>query len=444
VGDEVGTPVVGSMEVRWTALAIGGTGELRYEFKTSQGSVEIVEQAGPSPTWNWSPEKPGAFRVKATVEDGAGVRVSSGWSSEIVVEPLVDKSALIAVLPVENLSGGTAPLETVGRLLRAKLKENGFRLLDDEVLGEFMERHRIRNTSGLSAAVSRAIHDETGADAYLITSLEAHRDSDPAIVALFSRLVMGRERSEIVWMDGAALSAGSHPGFLALSLVEDPGILLEQATQCLADSLGRSLREAGEAIPAASANTYYGCNPKADVVALTSERRGRARHRPRIIFRSPALRADRRYSVAVIPFLNLSGRKHAGKITTLHFVKQLIRTAQFTVVDPGLLREQLLKYRVIMEAGPSFANTDIISSDISLGVDLVFSGTVFDYQGEMGIPKVEFSVKIIEGESRQLVWSSRSRNDGNEGVFFYDVRRIYTAHQLASDMAWGTFEALTR
>jgi TolB-like protein len=148
--------------------------------------------------------------------------------------------------------------------------------------------------------------------------------------------------------------------------------------------------------------------------------------------------------VAVIPFLDLSGRRRAGTITALHFVKQLIRSAQFTVVDPGLVREQLLKYRIIMESGPSFANSEIISSDVSLGVDLVFSGTVFDYQDVFGIPKVEFSVKIIEGRSRQLVWSSRSQNDGKEGVVFFDLGRIYTTHQLASDMAWGTFEALTR
>jgi TolB-like protein len=376
------------------------------------------------------------------VEDGAAGPVGSGESSAIAVAPPVDKSALIAVLPLENLSGGMAPLEAVRGLLLSKLRENGFQLLDDGALEEFMERHRIRDTGGLNAAASRAIHEETGVGAYLVTSLEAHRDSEPSLVSLISRLVQGGAPSRIVWMDSVSLSAGSHPGLLRLSVIEDPDILLDRAVRCLADSLGRSIREAGEPVPAAPTNTYYGCNPRAEVVALSSERRGRARHRPRIIFRSPAIRADRRYSVAVIPFRNLSHRSHAGKITALHFVKHLVRSAQFTVVDPGFLREQLLKYRVIMAAGPSLANAEIISSDISLGVDLVFSGTVFDYQDAAGIPKVEFSLKIIEGRSRQLVWSSRSHNDGEEGVVFFDAGRVYTAHQLASDMAWGTYEAL--
>jgi TolB-like protein len=385
-----------------------------------------------------------ATAEKAPIEEGAAGRVGSGESSGIAVVPPLDKSAVIAVLPLENLSGGMAPLEAIRGLLLSKLRENGIQLLDDEDLEEFMERHRIRNTGGLNAAASRAIQEETGVGAYLVTSLEAHRDTEPELVSLISRLVQSGEASRIVWMDSVSLSAGSHPGLLGLSAIEDPDILLDRAMQCLADSLGRSLREAGEPNPAEPANTYYGCNARAEVVALSSERRGRARHRPRIIFRSPAIRADRRYSVAVIPFLNLSHRSHAGKIAALLFVKHLIRSAQFTVVDPGLLREQLLKYRVIMAAGPSLANAEIISSDISLGVDLVFSGTVFDYQDAVGIPKVEFSLKIIEGRSRQLVWSSRSHNDGEEGVVFFDVGRVYTAHQLASDMAWGTFEALTR
>jgi TolB-like protein len=148
--------------------------------------------------------------------------------------------------------------------------------------------------------------------------------------------------------------------------------------------------------------------------------------------------------VAIVPFLNLSSRNHAGFVVTLHFVNQLLRTDAFSVVEPGLVREQLLRYRMVMEAGPSMADVEIISSDISLGVDLVFSGTVFDYQDEFGVPKVEFSVKVLEADSRRTVWSSRSQNTGDEGVYFFDVGRTFTAHHLASNMARGTFDAFER
>jgi TolB-like protein len=148
--------------------------------------------------------------------------------------------------------------------------------------------------------------------------------------------------------------------------------------------------------------------------------------------------------VAVVPFLNLSERKHAGRIVTLLLVNELARSEVFSVVEPGLVRAQLLKYRMIMEAGPSLANAGILFSRSSLDVDLVCSGTVFDYQDAVGVPKVDFSVKIFERNSREVVWSSRSYGNGDDGVFFFDLRRVRTAHRLASEMVGGTLEGLSR
>ena len=97
-----------------------------------------------------------------------------------------------------------------------------------------------------------------------------------------------------------------------------------------------------------------------------------------------------------------------------------------------------------MEAGPSLANAGLLFSERSLGVDLVCSGTVFDYQDAAGVPKVDFSVKIFERNSRKVVWSSRSYGNGGDGVFFFDLGRVRTAHRLASDLAGGTLEVLGR
>jgi len=440
--DEVEKPAAGSTTIRWTASAAGGAGELSYEFSTMEGSSESVVQEGPSPTWAWRPKKAGTFRVKATVRDARGAQVDSGWSSELVITPPVGRSVLIAVLPVENLTGGRAPLRMLVDLVRLSFSERGFRILDAEVLEQFMKKYRVRNTSGLNAPLSKAIKEEIGADALLITSLEAYQERDPPIVSLISRLVSTGERPEIVWMDGVGSSGHGYPGLLALGLIEDPENLLERAVHCLAGSLERSLSEAGDTTRAGSADAYHGCSPRAELVALSPEREGRKRHRPQAFFRSPTFDPGRTHRVAILPFLNLSDRNNAGKIVALHFVKHLIHSDTFSVVEPGLLREQLLKYRIIMQAGPSLANVDLISGKGALGVDLVFSGTVFDYQDAFGIPKVDFSVKVIEAASRKTVWASRSHNGGRDGVYFFDVGRVHTAHHLASEMAWGAFEVL--
>jgi TolB-like protein len=442
--DEVGTATAGATTIRWTASATGGEGGLRYEFRTRRGSVETVEQLGSSPTWDWRPGQAGAFSVKAVVEDSAGSRATGGWSPEFAVLSPLGKGALVAVLPVENLSGGIAPLGVIGDLVRLRLSENGFQLLADEALADFMRLHRIRNTSGLSASDSKAINEETGAAAYLVTSLEASQAADEPKISLIARLVSAGERPEIVWVGGASLSGYGYPGFLGLDLVDDPNILLDAAVGCLVESLARSLWAGEETIKRGSANMHFGCSPRGEVVAASRERKGKRKHRPQTYYRSPTIEADTRYRVAVLPFVNLTDRKNAGKIVALHFVDQLTRAGNIAIVEPGLVREQLLKYRIIMQSGPSIANAEVISSETSLGADLVFSGTVFDYQDTAGMPKVDFSVKILHARSRSLVWSSRSQNDGNEGVFFFDFGRVYTAHRLVSEMAWGTFQGLAR
>jgi hypothetical protein len=53
------------------------------------------------------------------------------------------------------------------------------------------------------------------------------------------------------------------------------------------------------------------------------------------------------------------------------------------------------------------------------------------------VPEVEFSVRAIDTASRRLIWSSSSHARGDDGVIFFDVGRIPTAHRLASELARG-------
>jgi hypothetical protein len=42
---------------------------------------------------------------------------------------------------------------------------------------------------------------------------------------------------------------------------------------------------------------------------------------------------------------------------------------------------------------------------------------------------------MMERYSKGIVWTSKSYNKGDEGVWFYDWRRVYTANRLVSGMA---------
>jgi hypothetical protein len=146
--------------------------------------------------------------------------------------------------------------------------------------------------------------------------------------------------------------------------------------------------------------------------------------------------------VAVVPFLNVEARKYAGEVVALHFVKQLSRYENLRVVEPGLVRDTLLKYRMIMESGPSLASSDILADKNILGADLVLSGKVFDYQGAQGMSKVDFSVQAFDGPKREVIWTSRSYAAGNDGVYFFDAGSVPSAHGLTTRMSKAVVDML--
>jgi len=148
------------------------------------------------------------------------------------------------------------------------------------------------------------------------------------------------------------------------------------------------------------------------------------------------LDADAPLRIAIMPFTNESIRKYAGEIMVLHFLRELIKGKHFTVVEPGLIKEKLLDYRMIMYEGISLSDANLIAGE--LRADLILTGRVLDYQENVGgsyKPKVGFSLLLIDRKNQKVVWSSGSRNEGDDAVYLFDWGKINTVHALAADMA---------
>jgi len=349
------------------------------------------------------------------------------WTSKSVSEgaqpPQVEFS--VAVLPIENLSGTMAPLKDIRGLLINRLKARGLRILGEEALEKFMARNRLRYTGGINKAVAQAFKNETGVEGVLITSLELYSETNPPKIALTARLVSSSDSPVILWIDGAGLAGDDSPGILGLGLIEDPKTLLEKAAARLVGSLGKYLDE----------------KSKSENVQSVG-----AKFRPRVSYRSDILAPDMKYTVAVVPFLNFSGRKNGGEILELQFIRSLKKFDQFDVIEPGVVRQQLLALRMIIPEGISLANVDALLA--TLDADLILAANVVeyqDYQGVFGTPKVDFFVQLIEKKSRSVVWSSVSHNEGDDNVFFFDCGRVNTAHAMASQMTqWIAEMVLTQ
>jgi TolB-like protein len=336
--------------------------------------------------------------------------------------PATNKRLLIAVLPITNLSGTPAPLRDIRRLLINNFTIQGLNILDDEVLERFIAKHRIRYSGSLDYETAQYFRRETGAEAVCITSVELYSEQAPPKISLRSRLVSTVNNAEILWMGGIGLAGDDSVGILELYLIEDPQILLRRAVQHLSTSLGKYL--SGGRIE-------------------TDSRRTILKFWPKVFYRSPIIESGSKYKVAVIPFFNSSQRRFAGEIIALHFVKQLRMLENFTLLEPGIVRRVLLKYRIIMDYGISKAQADILLS--KLDVDFILTGNIFDYQdyqGGSGIPKVDFSSRLIERQSREVVWSCRSFNEGDDGVFFFDWGTMHTAYSMATEMVSSAVETI--
>ena len=336
--------------------------------------------------------------------------------------PVVKKKLLTAALPLTNLSGTPAPLEDIRHLLINSFKQQGLNIVDEEVVERFLTRHRIRYLGGINRATARDLKWETGADAVLITSVELYKEELPPRMALTCRLVSTGNSPEILWMDGIGLAGDDSIGLLELSLIEDFQILQNKAVRILSASLRRYLL--GE--------SYWRGSQRAII-----------KFWPKMFYRSPVFEPGMKYTVAVVPFLNLSEKKFAGEIMALQFIRQMKAHENFVLVEPGLVRQALLQMRIIMDGGISMIDADSLFS--RLHVDLVLAGEVFNYQdkqGTTGTPKVEFSALLIERKSREVVWNCRSYHEGDDGVFFFDWGQIETAYRMASEMVLSALETM--
>jgi TolB-like protein len=327
------------------------------------------------------------------------------------------KQPRIVVFPVENLSGRPTPLNEVRQAIIQGLIGKGAVVLNDAEMQKFMARHRVRYVGGIDSITSKAWKIEEGMEAVIITSVDQYEDSEVPKIAITCRLVTTGDTPYILWMENADLSGDDTPGLFGAGLIDQIGKLQDKAIKQLMGSLA----------------AFYADKPA----------RGRSdvpdSFKPKAAHENPFFVPDKTYTVAVMPFYNRSKSSRAGDVLALRFVSQLVKNKAFEVMEPGVVRQKLLNYRIIMPEGPSKA--DMKSFFINLDTDLILVGRLLDYQE--GKLKMEFDIRVYEKKSGSTVWSSWSHNEGNDAVVIFDWKRVNNAGALASKMARSIVQEIT-
>ena len=323
----------------------------------------------------------------------------------------------LVLFPVQNLTGGPAPVKELTAALRAQLLTYGVVLVPDEVVLRTLAAHRIRYTGGVDRATGTALRDEAGADGVIIPALEIYQPTPPFRMAMTTRIVTIGADPAIRFIDAFARTGIDAPGLLAMNVVQSMEMLRDESLLGTAVEIAKALQEPLPVRPC----PQWGQLP------------------PNRMFRSALLSDPARRTIAVLPFQNTSGRRDAGEVMALRFLAPLLASGTVQVVEPGLVRGELLSHRIGAATGFSLDDARVVLE--LLRADLVFSGSVRRFEeaaGMTGAPSLEFGTWVLDRKAGQLVWSSTTSGAGDDGVYFFGLGRVTTSSALACAMAKGT------
>lgn len=320
----------------------------------------------------------------------------------------------IALFPAENLTGIPVPIQTIERRIERMAAEAGLDVVTGDRLERFLARHRLRYTGGIDEEAAAAAHEELGVDGVLLSALEAYEELPSPRLALTLRVVSASREARILWMDGTARTGGDAPGLLGLGIIRRYDDLEARELRRLGASLALGLSRSG---PAA--------------LPCPAERR----FRPRIVYRSPDFDPGRRLSVAVLPLVNETSQRRAGDLVALELTRQFAAVERLQVLEPGVVRDRLIRYRVIMQGGISVDAARLVLD--MLQADLVVTGYVREF-AEGADPRVNFTILALERGRGLVVWESTSHAAGSNGVWLFGLGQISTASALTCRMAHDT------
>jgi hypothetical protein len=377
-------------EVIWSTRIEGGVGDNQFQFSLyKEGELVQETESGASPDWSVTGWEDGSYQVQVKVSDNFGNQVE-GWSSKYRVG-----IKTVAILPVYNLSGNTIPAGVLRSKLEEELRRLDFEPLSADLLDQFMVDNRWRHTAYLPETVAAELRQKFQVDAVFLTGVLTYQETDPPQLTVVSRMVGTGPDLPIIWADGVAGHGESAPGFLGLGRITDIGILKNNTLRNLIDKL--SLWKQGDKV-----------DPP-----------------------------DNNISIALFPFYSHTDQVRGGEILAAQLLINLFKQPGLRVLEPGLVRDRLLRFRVIAPFGPSESDMSLFKA--KLDADLLITGSLTHiihapYDPVRIPPETSFSMKVIDLQTQKQVAQGSIFGKGDDRVYFYDFLRFWTTYDLTDHL----------
>jgi TolB-like protein len=329
----------------------------------------------------------------------------------------------IAIFPIDNQSGDPVALGPLVDSIELALARRGFEVVSGAAVDEFLERHRIRYTGAVDPPGARAARNELKVGGIVVTTIERYLPGPPPRIAITMRLVSATDDPAILWIDGIARTGDESPGLLGLGRIDSVKELQANVLADLARSLRSAVRDEGPRAPRCEAKRIFA---------------------PHVHYRAPQLSEEPSPRIAVLPFLNRARQAYAGELVSLGVVRGLAGVDRLRVLEPGVVRDLALRYRLILEGGVTVHQARTMLG--ALEVDVVVTGEVFEYVdgGSAGATRASFSITAMDGRTGKVVWQSRSYDLGDEGRTLFDFGEVVTVQELRCLMIRNVVDGMTR
>jgi TolB-like protein len=309
-------------------------------------------------------------------------------------------------MPMENYANAPRATDSLSTLIYAQLASDSISLVPDSVLRKVLRSHRIRNTIDIPAADLQVLHDETGADLLLLSSLNHFANFTGAAEVSVAMRLLDLPTGEIRWAE--ALSRHSNNRIFRL-----PGTNGNKRLS-LATKLIRKLSHRFTT----KAYVPRRCIDESKLKRASSQSRSSASR------------------IAVMPLANSTQSRFAGELISSQVISELVKDG-FYVVDPGLVRGSMFASSLLSRGEVAMPVLNHLQSAVR--AEWVLTGTVrkfreWETSDERGDCEVALDLRLISASTGTIVWSNSISRKGSEFERFFGIGALHGAACLSDKL----------
>ncbi|MDO8282739.1 MAG: hypothetical protein Q7U10_09010 [Thermodesulfovibrionia bacterium] len=302
-------------------------------------------------------------------------------------KPEINKRAVgkrIAIFPFDNFTIDDNALNALMPVIQEEMKDRGYYVVGEQELYSSICKDRMRETGNISKGLAKKISDIFNVEGILLGSIVSYSVEEKPRFGLIARLIDPSDGS-ILWADYFSATGDDFITVLGLGEIKEMDKLIPKVVKSLFES-----------------------------------------------FTTETPQKDAAYRIAVMPFMNDTDYKDAGKIASQMFVVHLFKDSSFIPVEYGEVRKQLIDLRIRVKGNLDYATitelTKVIDVDgFLLGeVGLYFNGVQLNAP-----PAASVSARLIGSVNKKILWYDHGQMSGDDDVIIYDWRRLRSVDKVA-------------